>query len=264
MALKLWYQSVTDIGAHPGYGKALNDHFKRVQSPGTSVSLHGMAPEQCLGLSVTEIVASPYTYHEMVHPLFLGNLVRAERQGYGAFCIGSFSEPALREMRSLGTIPVVSVAEASMLAACTVAPKFGLLTLSRIALPFIEKSIATHHLHDRVTGIHLVDENMPEAELDRNFDKPAPYIEKFIAAARVAIEAGADAIIPAEGLVAAMISANNLREVDGVPIVDAIGATILFAELQVTMQQRLGLNPSRKLYYARPHPKALEVLLKRI
>lgn len=258
--MKIWYQSGVDFNHYPGYARALTRRFREVASPGTEVALKGTSPKFSRGLSTIDCVSSPYAYHRTYVPMYLGAVEEAERLGFDAFVIATFSEPVLREMRSLATIPVVSASECSMLTACTVAPKIGLVTLSRLAQGYIEKSVATHHLEARISGVHVVDENMTESELEKNFDNPAAYIERFKTAAREAIARGADAIIPAEGLVAAMIAANHVHEVDQIPIVDSVAAAVLFAEFAVAMKRRAGLEPSRQFVYARPSPAVLAAL----
>ena len=47
------------------------------------------------------------------------NAIKAEREGYDAFVLGSFSEPFLREIRSAVDIPVASVVESSVLVGCS-------------------------------------------------------------------------------------------------------------------------------------------------
>ncbi len=260
MGLSIWYQSGVDFDHHPGYHKALTRRFTEIASPGTTVSLKGTSPKFSYGLSTYDCVSSPYAYQRTYVPMYLSAVETAERSGYDAFVVATFSEPVLRELRSLATIPVVSASECSLLTACTVAPKIGLVTLSRLAEGYILKSIATHHLEARVSGVHVVDEDMTEGELDKNFDRPGPYIERFKAAARQAIAQGAQAIIPAEGLVAAMIAINHVHEVDQIPIIDSIATAVLFAEFAVAMKQRAGLEPSRRFVYARPSPAALAAL----
>jgi len=56
--------------------------------------------------------------------------MRAEREGFDAYIIGSFSEPFLQETRSVLDIPVVSLAEASLLTACSLSEQFALISLS--------------------------------------------------------------------------------------------------------------------------------------
>lgn len=260
MGLSIWYQSGVDFDHHPGYAKALKQRFKEAASPGTTVSLHGSSPKYNYGLEIVDCVSSPYAYHRTYVPMFLDAVAEAERTGCDAFIIATFSEPVLREMRSLATIPVISASECSMLTACTVAPRIGMVTLSRLAEGYIRKSVATHHLEARISGVHVVDEDMTEGELDKNFDRPAPYIEKFKNAARLAIKEGAEAIIPAEGLVAAMMAVNHVYEVDQIPIIDSIACAVLFAEYAVAMRKRAGLEPSRRYVYTRPSAAALAAL----
>jgi allantoin racemase len=260
MGMNIWYQSGVDFDHYPGYHKALTRRFAEIASPGTKVLLKGTSPKFSHGLSTLDCVSSPYAYQRTYVPMYLSAVEEAERTGHDVFIIATFSEPVLRELRSLATIPVVSASECSLLTACTVAPKIGLVTLSRLAEGYIVKSIATHHLEARVSGVHVVDEDMTEGELEKNFDRPGPYIERFEKAAREAIAQGAQAIIPAEGLVAAMIAINHVREVDQIPIIDSVAAAVLFAEFAVAMKQRTGLEPSRRFVYARPSPAALAAL----
>jgi allantoin racemase len=258
--MKIWYQSGVDFDHHPGYFRALTRRFSEVCSGGTEVTLKGTVPRFSRGLSTYDCVASPYAYQRTYVPMYLSAAEEAERSGYDAFVVASFSEPVLRELRSLATIPVISASECSLLTACTVAPKIGLVTLSRLAQGYIEKSIATHHLEARVSGVHVVDDEMTEGELEKNFEQPGPYLERFRDVARKAIAQGAQAIIPAEGLVAAMIAINHVHEVDQIPIVDSIAAAVLFAEFAVAMKERAGLEPSRQFVYARPSAAVMAAL----
>lgn len=260
MPLKIWYQSGVDFDHHPGYRDALTRRFAEVASPGTTVSLHGTNKKFNRGLVVNDCISSPWAYQMTYVPMFFNALQEAERTGHGAFIIGSLSEPALREMRSLATIPVLTVAESSMLTACTVAPKTALVTLSKQHAVYIRKAVDIHHLDARILGIFTVDDVMTEAELDRSFDNPGRYIEKFKNAARVAIDQGADAIIAAEGMMAAMMSINHVFEIDRVPLVDAVAAGVLYAEYIVAMGQRAGLGASRRFAYTRPSAAALTAL----
>ncbi|MEO8858741.1 MAG: aspartate/glutamate racemase family protein [Burkholderiaceae bacterium] len=260
MPLKIWYQSGVDFDHHPGYRNALTRRFTEVASPGTTVSLHGTNKKFNRGLIVDDCISSPWSYQMTYIPMFFSALQEAERTGYGAFIIGSLSEPALREMRSLATIPVLTVAESSMLTACTVAPKTAMVTLSKQHAVYIKKALEIHHLDQRILGIFTVDDVMTEAELDRSFDNPGPYIEKFKNAARVAIDQGADAIIAAEGMMAALMSINHVVEIDRVPLIDVVAAGVLYTEYIVAMGQRAGLGASRRFAYARPSAAALKAL----
>lgn len=258
--MKFWYQFTADASKHPSFVAALHQHAERVGSPGTRITVHGMDRDLGHGLLQADVILSPAVYTSVVVPLFLRNAWKAQQEGYDAFVIGTFAEPVLRELRSLVDIPVVSAFEASMLAGCTVAPKMALLVLSEQTVPYVEASIERHRLASRVSGIHLVDTVMLETSLEREFEAPAAYLERFKAAARKAIAAGADAVIPAEGMVAAIVAVNRLQEVDGVPVIDAVGVSILAAEHATTLRERVGLKPSRLRAYTRPTAAAQAAL----
>jgi Asp/Glu/hydantoin racemase len=164
-------------------------------------------------------------------------------------------------VKSLVKIPVVSAAETTLLTACTVAPRIGFVTLSKLVIPFLEAAALRHGLERRISGIHLVDEVMLETTLDTQFKEPGPYIEKFQKAAREAIAAGADAIIPAEAMVATILAINGIREVDNVPIIDGVGTQILAAESAFAMKSRLGIQASRRVAYTLPSDAARKAVL---
>lgn len=248
--MKIWYQSTLSFAQHPNYEKALAAHFKRVASPGVEVVLKGRDPSFGGHLNPLDVIGSPAVYHAMVTPAFIKSLLDAEDAGADAFIIASFSEPILAELRSLARIPVVSMPEATFMAASMCAPKVGLVTLNRLVIPFIEKSTSTHKWKERLSGVHLIEGDVSEAELDANFSTPGKYIELLADGIRKAIAAGAQAVIPAEGVLGVMAAENGLREVDGVPVIDAIGTPVLFAELAVALKARTGLEQSRTAYPA--------------
>lgn len=257
--MKIWYQSTLNFAQHPNYEKALAAHFRRVASPGTEVVLNGRKSAFGSDLGGHDVIGSPIMYHTVVAPAFVRSLLAAEQAGADAFVVASFSEPILSELRSLANIPVVSMPEASFMAAAMSAPKVGFVTLNQFVVPFIEKSISQHKWKDRVTGIHLIEGEVSEAELDTKFSAPGPYLERLAAGVREAIAAGAQVVIPAEGVLGVMAAENGLREVDGVPVIDAIGTPILFAELAVALRERTGVAQSRAAYRA-PSATARDLL----
>jgi allantoin racemase len=246
--VKIWYQSALDLHASAShYRAALLTHFEKVKSPGTEISLHGRG-DAGYGLSMAEIIGSPVVYYKAISPVFVDAVVNAEASGSDAFVIGTFSEPILSELRSLARIPIITMPEASMLVACTVAPKFALVTLSRVAVSYMYKTVNSHKLGDRVSGVYVVDEDMEEETLDGEFDAPEAYLERFRQACRRAISEGAEAIVPAEGMLASIVVTNGINEVDGAPVIDPIAAPILFAEMAVALRQRTGVQQSRIAY----------------
>jgi Asp/Glu/hydantoin racemase len=246
--MKIWYQSTLNFVQYPNYEKALAAHAERTASPGTEVVVNGRSGSFGGRLGTADFAGSPIMYHTVVAPAFVRSLLAAEAAGADAFIVASFSEPILPELRSLARIPVISMPEASFMAASMSAPKVGLVTLNKMVIPFIEKSIALHKWKERLSGVHLVEGEVSEAELDANFTSPGPYLDMLIAGVRSAIAAGAQVVVPAEGVLGVMAAENGLNEVDGVPVIDAIGTPILFAELAVALKARTGVAQSRSAY----------------
>lgn len=245
--MKIVYQSTLDFARFPKYAAALNAHIRKVASTDTEIIVQGRSAQPDWDLDPAEF-ASPIMYRAVVESAFVQSLMAAEDAGADAFIVASFSEPILPELRSLARIPVVSISEASFMAAALNASKVGLVTLYELVVPLIEKSAALHKWSGRMTGIYVIEGDVSEAQLEANFDRPGPYLDMLEAGARIAIASGAQIVIPAEGMLAAVAAVNDFRDVDGVPVVDAIGAAVLFAELAVSLKERTGLAHSRVTY----------------
>ena len=257
--MKVWYQSILNFAQAPNYKTTLQRVFDQVKDPSTEVAIRGRG-NAGRGLSNSDVIGSPATYLKIVSPVVLNAVLQAEREGFDAFVVGSFSEPIVPELRSLASIPVVTMPEAAMLLACTVAPRFALISISRIAAePYLAKTIKAHGLADRVTGIHVVEDSATEEQVYAHFSDPQPYLQMFADTCRAAIAAGADAIVPAEGMLAAMVADAAMHEIDGAPIVSSVGASILFAEMAVRLHRISGWQQSRRAY-PRPSAEAMRVL----
>jgi allantoin racemase len=254
--MRIWYQSAADFRTHPNYAAALKTHAAAVLSAGTTVEFHGREAQIGGQLPMTDVIGSPVIYQSVVLPEFIKALIRAEAEGCDAFVLGSYSEPGLAELRSMTKMPVISIAEATYLTAMTLAPKIGIITLSKLIVPHIEKSLDLHKIGRRVTGVTLVDDWMEEESLDEQFLHPAEYLEKVRAAVRAAAMGGAQLVVPAEGLVALISALNGLEEVDGVPLLDSVATTLLFAEFQVRLFSATRIRQS-ELAYRPPTPHAL-------
>ena len=259
--MKIWYQSAMDLEGNTHYRDALLRRLNQVKVQTKEIVLRGRG-SAAAGVSMVDIISSPVIYHQAITPVFVQAVLTAEDQGADAFIIGTYSEPIVPELRSLATIPIVTMPEASLFAACMVAQKFALVTLNRAAVPYMVKSVAFHKLTNRVSGIYVVDEKMEEEELNTQFGEPEAYLSRVRRAFGKAIEDGAEAIIPAEGVLAAMVVNNGITDIDGAPIVDPIGTPLLFAEMAVEMRRKLGLRHSR-ISYPYPTAAALEAVFGR-
>lgn len=250
--MRIWYQSAVEEGRAANYRRALERHFERVADSSTEVGFHGVPVNTWKGLHAAEASGYPYLFRTRGCLSFLRNALRAERERYDAFVIGSFTEPALREIRASVDIPVVSGLEAALLSACTVAKRVALLVPKEEVAYSVRLSVQEHGLAERVAGVYVMSPEFSDAELDAAFTDPRPLVECFEAAARRALSDYVDAIVPAEGILAEIIATHGPRQIEGAAVLDAIGIPILQAELMGRLWQRTGLRAGRRWHYRRP------------
>jgi allantoin racemase len=172
----------------------------------------------------------------------------AERaEEFDGVVLACFGDPGLYAARELCRVPVVGIAEAAMLTACTVAHRFSVVsTLARVR-PAIEDLVARYGLRERCASVRTT----PLAVLDIDRDRDAA--ERAIAAeGRQAIEDGAEAILlgcagmgPLDRRVGALLP---------VPVIDGVAAGVKMVEGLVD----LGLASSRAAAFKEPEPKELK------
>jgi allantoin racemase len=156
MALKIWHQSVNELTRIAAYKRGIEAHAAAFLGPEVELHVQGM-PEGTYGaLSPSDALGNAYLYHRVLAPI-VEQAVEAERQGYDAFVMGSFSEPYLREMRTAVDIPVVSLTEAALLMGCSLGTRIGLISNAPNVAYMTRLSVAKHHLEARVVDVTLAD-----------------------------------------------------------------------------------------------------------
>lgn len=259
MGTRIWYQTMTDVGSYPTYRDALEKHARRVLGEGSPVSVHGVRPGTYDGRPPVTVLKYPYSYHVLLEQV-LGNVLRAEAEGFDAVVLGSYSEPFLREARSAVDIPIASMAEATLLVGCSVAAKAALITVTDDIAYMAERLVATHRLGERVACVRRVDPPVDEAELLAMFADPSAFVELFVEQARRAIADRADVIIPAEGVLNELLVESGLREVDGVSVMDCVGVSLLYAQMLATLHRTTGLHAGRRWEYPRAPAEVTSLL----
>ncbi len=162
---------------------------------------------------------------------------QAEAQGYDAAILGCFGDPFLRECRAGAAIPVTGFGEASMLLALTLGDSFGIVSPSPMLVEPIRQQVAAYGLAARLAGVRATGE--PAREQEMGLRDASRAIEHFEIAARGLIAAGADVIIPGCGLLSPALRLapgaesrypRGCVEVDGIPVVDVVAASVLAAQ----------------------------------
>ncbi len=249
--IRIWHQSMTELAELGQYRTTMEEHAQAVLSPSTQVSVNGLPPGSYGGLAPSDVLAYPYAYH-----LVLGHAIeaayQAEQQGFDAFVVGSYSEPFLREIRSLVDIPVASMAESTFLVACSLGKYQALITNTPGIARIVSTQVQKHGLRERVTGVYSIDPPLTENALAVAYQDAGELIDGFLQVAGRAVDAGADVVIPAEGVLAELLWANGVESVNGVPVMDSLGVAWHYAEMLVGLWRRTGLRVGRRWEYPRP------------
>lgn len=233
---RIWAQGATDQVGHAPYLGKLLPHLKACADPGFEVEFHTTTP------SVTTVHAlSEFRFsHEVIR-----GALRAEREGYAAFYMNHFQDVGLLEARASVRIPVLGLGETTLLHACTLGRRLGLLCINKAFIATHWDQVARYGLRERVTGVRAVDATIADwMEAFRSPQRKAQLWEVFEREARGLLDAGADVIVPTGGI-PMMLFGDPGANVDGAPIVNGCTVVIKAAEMAIKLRQLDGLGPSR-------------------
>lgn len=170
----------------------------------------------------------------------------AEKRGtFDAAICAAFGDPGLNGARELFDFPIVGMAEAAMLVACTLGRTFGIVSFSKSLEPWFAEIVAYHGLSGRCASIRMLDEAFKSIN-DVAEEKEQLLVEL---ANRTVTEHGADVVILAGAPLAGL--ATRLRHRVPVPLVDGIQAAVTMAEGLVRLNPR---KPTAGTF-RRPGPK---------
>ncbi len=245
--MKIWYQAGGAFGKNPKYNDyeaALNSHLSKVARPGTEVSVHGVE------------LASPYMqtsrYEELLHGYqIIENLLRAQREGYDAFCVGTIFDPGFYALREVADIPVLSIGEASMLLACLLAPNFSLLCHHKPLLLRVIELVKRYGLQSRFIECEALP--VGPVKLFQGFKEPELILEPARQVAKEAAKKGVCMFVNAEGVLNLIMAHHNVHEIGGIPVLEGGGALLKMAEMLVDLK-KMGIDRSRLGLYT-PLPK---------
>jgi len=170
----------------------------------------------------------------------------AEKRGtFDAAICAAFGDPGLGGARELFDFPIVGMAEAAMLVACTLGRKFAIVSFAKALEPWFAEIVDWHGMSGRCAAIQMLDSAFT------NINDVAEEKQQLLVdlANRVVTHNGADVVILAGAPLAGL--ATKLRERVPVPLVDGIQAAVTMAEGLVR------LNPRKATLgtYRRPGPK---------
>jgi allantoin racemase len=175
-----------------------------------------------------------------------------------AAIIAAFGDPGLFGARELFDLPVVGLAEASMLTACMLGRRFAIVTFARALGPWYEDCVDMHGLRARCAGICMLDESFVSVSdvQEENED----LLVKL--ANRAVTEQGADVVILGGAPLAGL--ADKVKDRIPVPVVDQMAAAVKQAEALVVLGARKATAGTFRRPDAKPTIGIAEALALRI
>ena len=184
--------------------------------------------------------------------------ILAERESeFDAAVIAAFGDPGLSAAREMMSIPVVGLAEASLLMACPLGRTFSIVSFSTQLEPWYRECIEWNGLAGRLASIRMLDAKVS------NLDDVQTENEDLLTAlsGRAVQEDGAEVVILAGAPLAGL--ASRVRDRIAVPVVEGVTASVKMAEGLVALRPKKATAGS----FRRPAPKpatGLPVALSRL
>lgn len=252
--MRIWHQSFTVLDDVPHYRDALARHLGSQAQPGTKIDLHGMKP----GTYPSDYPGTHigYAYLAGLHrEQFVAAALRAQDEGYDGFLIGTIPDTGYEEIRTLVDIPVVAFGQTSVLAAAALGDCVGIVNFIAALEPQLRRNLRNYRL-DALAG-PIVQVEAEFHDVMAAYDSPSSLVAAFERAARRAIAAGANVIVPGEGPLNVFLADQGISRVDDVPVLDSLGTCVRTVELRAAQYAATGLRPSRAGFFGAQPPRPL-------
>lgn len=257
--MKLWYQSMSRQKSWSEYSEALRRILDRIKDPDTEIEVHG----------ITKIggVADQFHYLDYLETgEVLENVQTAVKRGFDAFLIGNIGDPGIRAAREIANMPVLGLCETALHTACMMGRNFSLVTINEKFTPRIIDNVERYGVMSKMAAVNRmkIDRIL---NLDAGFNNKTArknIIGQFMKAAEANVEAGAEVIVPAGGVVMALLAEAGVHQASRqTPILNGITALVKTAEAVVKMNRIMdGAWVSKRLYYAPPTTDQIDEIRK--
>ena len=250
---KIWFQGATDRTAHNAYISRVEPLLRRVVSPEFDIQFNTVTPPATTTHAITEF---------RMARAFIRNAVRAEREGFDVMAITHFQDAGLAECKAAVEIPVLGMGETTLMHACTLGRKLGLVTINPAFIPWHEDQVIRYGLTQRVVGVRAVHAHI--SDFMDAFERADAYDAlraKFDHEAHILLEAGADVIVPSGGLPMLLFGGEHGAQIDGAPILNGLAIVAKAAETAVKLKELTGIAVSRRSNYAKAPEKSLNEFL---
>lgn len=246
--MRILWQGFVDPVAHHAYADRLVGYLEELAGPETEFEMRGLRPPDQHLHRITEFRCAAHA---------VAAVIQAEDDGFDAAIIGHFQDSGLYEARAAVDIPVVGLGETSMLHACTLGHRIGLITISPTFIPWHEEQVLRYRLEHRVVAVRAME--TPVDLYMRAFEGGEAYQDvrrQFEAHAAELAREGVEVIIPAGGLPALLFRDERAFAVEGAVVLNPTPVAAKQAETAVALRRLNGTGPSRATTFALPSAEA--------
>jgi allantoin racemase len=159
-------------------------------------------------------------------------LIARHRDDYDGFVVACGLDPSLDAARQVTDKPVVGIAEAGMLLACTLGATFSILVTSRAQSAFARDLVRHYGLESRLASVRAIE--LTTAELIGSLDQ---LQDRLVAAGRRAIDEDLAEVIVLTGSVLGGVE-QKLAPKLGVPVLSGMVCGIKLAQSLMDLQVR--------------------------
>lgn len=233
--MKIWFQKHTVVGRSPWLDDCYVRHARASVGESARVEFFGLPEQTYQGRLPADYVQ--FGQLEVFFSwYFAERALEAERSGYAAYVIGTSQDPGLAAARSLVAIPVVGYGETTFGFLRSQGMRFGVIGFVPALAEILGQNLREYGCASLCTGFEYVPRPLVEGALAGR--DPAELMPAIEAAATRLRDRGAQAIVPGEGIPNELLWSAGVRQVAGLPFIDADGLAMATAQMHAATRQR--------------------------
>jgi len=229
---------------------AAREVLDRVRRPDTQITI-----ESCRRGTETHSQMANYYSLFLISGEIIEKVLEAEREGYDAVIVNGTLDRYLgiQQARSIVNIPVISPSEATLLFACMLGYRFGIIALGAPYLrPFMENIITQHGLQYRAIPNPVKFMSVKHEDLmTKVMECPSLIVPEVLETAKRCVEDGAEVIVLVGNNLGVACTLAGLSSIDinglEVPILNPLAIGLKTAEMMIDLKTKLGLPPVSRI-----------------
>ncbi|MFD8641097.1 aspartate/glutamate racemase family protein [Streptomyces zaomyceticus] len=249
--MRIWFHKHTVEGRLPLLDEWYRTHLDAIAAPGTTVDIKTLPADTYPDATPFGLVGH-HSAQVLFSRHFSESALVAEREGYDAWVIAAGQDPGLRDARHLASIPTLGYGETAFFLSALTGQRFGVLGFMPPLEEPIRANIRQYRLESSLSSYEVVPGGWDSVHrsLEGDFDQ---FVEVYSAAAERAARAGAEVIIPAEGIPNEILWHLGIHELHGLPVIDPAGLAVKLAETLVQLGElKLFRRSGHGYWFSRP------------